>query len=224
MANPIKIGKGIATLIKRKKPKSRWDEIEEAANREMKEAMEASLKKTDKMMREGKTGQFIGKNRSEASFGKKSQRPWEQNYSRYDQASLVGTDLPYRLRSPTQQAARELLQRSIKTLRPNIADSTAQTYAQNMLTRLRRSQQAAIEARKVNKVKEAIEWERLAKETNSEITSIIKQGGVALGTIPAVAKMAEATMMPEDPSFGEQTAEFLMDYLQPLPREFGRTN
>jgi len=26
----------------------------------------------------------------------------------------------------------------------------------------------------------------------------------------------------EEPSFGEQTAEFLMDYLQPLPRSMGK--
>ncbi len=51
-------------------------------------------------------------------------------------------------------------------------------------------------------------------------------------TLDALGEMMDATQMGlvndqtiyEEPSFGEQTAEFLMDYLQPLPREFGRTN
>ena len=46
----------------------------------------------------------------------------------------------------------------------------------------------------------------------------------------AVGKMMDATQMGlvndqtiyEEPSFGEQTAEFLMDYLQPLPRSMGK--
>jgi len=38
----------------------------------------------------------------------------------------------------------------------------------------------------------------------------------------AVGEMLGATQMPKEPSFGEQTAEFLMDYLQPLPRSMGK--
>ena len=38
----------------------------------------------------------------------------------------------------------------------------------------------------------------------------------------AVGEMLGATQMPKEPSFGEQTAEFLMDWLQPLPRSMGK--
>lgn len=49
-------------------------------------------------------------------------------------------------------------------------------------------------------------------------------------TLDAIGEMMDATQMGlvndqtiyEEPSFGEQTAEFLMDYLQPLPRSMGK--
>ena len=185
MANPIKIAKGIESL----------------------------LKKTANRMREGKTGQFIGKSRSEASFGKKHRY---SDWDRYKQTAHVGTDLPYSKRSPMQKAARDLLQKAIKTVQPNIADSTAHTYAQNMLTELRRAQQAAIEARKLNRFREAAEWELRAKEANSVITDIMKKV-TALATVPAVAKMTEATMMPEE-SFGTKAGNLLIDIVSPIPR------
>ena len=54
--------------------------------------------------------------------------------------------------------------------------------------------------------------------------------GMRDNTGEAVGEMMDATQMGlvndqtiyEEPSFGEQTAEFLMDYLQPLPRSMGK--
>jgi hypothetical protein len=85
-----------------------------------------------------------------------------------------------------------------------------------MLTELRRAQQAAIEARKLNRFREAAEWELRAKEANSVITDIMKKV-TALATVPAVAKMTEATMMPEE-SFGTKAGNLLIDIVSPIPR------
>lgn len=79
------------------------------------------------------------------------------------------------------------------------------------------------------KPEDAKYWQAKIKKIEDEIQSVMQEVAdneqlKLLGTTAALGKMAEATMIPEEPSFGEQTAEFLMDYLQPLPREFGRTN
>ena len=109
----------------------------------------------------------------------------------------------------TQQLLVLNLKNALKKVNPNINDNTAKLQARKLVKLLRKS----------NASKNFDEREATRKYVND----IIKQASM-LGTTGALAKMAEATMIPEEPSFGEQTAEFLMDYLQPLPREFGRTN
>tara|TARA_R100001086_G_C11738723_1_gene231844 strand:+ start:62 stop:649 length:588 start_codon:yes stop_codon:yes gene_type:complete len=176
-------------------------------------------------MQKGRTGQLIGKNRSEAGFARK-RYPGHPDLSRMDreeQIRLLNTDIPYGKRSPIQQGAMDLLAKAIKASKPRIKDSTARTQAQELLTELRRSQQGAIEARKLNKFREAAEHEMLAKQVNKEITNYVKRMRKEALAVPALAKMAEATMMPE-PSFGEKTGEFLMDWVSPVPRSWGQAD
>ena len=174
-------------------------------------------------MQKGRTGQLIGKNRSEAGFARKKSPVFRNEWDREEQIRLLDTDIPYGKRSPIQQGAMDLLAKAIKASKPRIKDSTAKTQAQELLTQLRRSQQGAIEARKLNKFREAAEHEMLAKQANKEITNYVKRMRKEALAVPALAKMAEATMMPE-PSFGEKTGEFLMDWLQPLPRSWGQAD
>jgi len=174
-------------------------------------------------MQKGRTGQLIGKNRSEAGFARNKSPVFRNEWDREEQIRLLDTDIPYGKRSPIQQGAMDLLAKAIKASKPRIKDSTAKTQAQELLTQLRRSQQGAIEARKLNKFREAAEHEMLAKQANKEITNYVKRMRKEALAVPALAKMAEATMMPE-PSFGEKTGEFLMDWLQPLPRSWGQAD
>ena len=174
-------------------------------------------------MQKGRTGQLIGKNRSEAGFSRKKSPVLRNEWDREEQIRLLDTDIPYGKRSPIQQGAMDLLAKAIKASKPRIKASTARTQAQELLTELRRSQQGAIEARKLNKFREAAEHERLAKQANKEITNYVKRMRKEALAVPALAKMAEATMMSE-PSFGEKTGEFLMDWLQPLPRSWGKAD
>tara|TARA_R110000744_G_scaffold123053_1_gene228130 strand:- start:2122 stop:2691 length:570 start_codon:yes stop_codon:yes gene_type:complete len=176
-----------------------------------------------KQMQKGRTGQFIGKSRSEASFGKKH---LYSDWDRSKQASHIRTDIPFGERSPIQQGARDLLAKAIKVSKPRITESTAQTQAQGLFSDLRRHQQAAIEARKLNKFREAAKHQTLAKEANKTITDYVKKMRTEALAVPALAKMAETTMMPEksfmekwdDKEFGREIADVLMDVLSPIPR------
>ena len=178
-----------------------------------------------KQMQKGRTGQFIGKSRSEASFGKKLHPP-VRNWDRYKQTAHIRTDIPFGERSPIQQGARDLLAKAIKVSKPRITESTAQTQAQGLFSDLRRHQQAAIEARKLNKFREAAEHQKLAKEANKTITDYVKKMRTEALAVPALAKMAETTMMPEksfmekwdDKEFGREIADVLMDVLSPIER------
>lgn len=181
-----------------------------------------------KQMQKGRTGQFIGKNRSEKGFARK-QYPSSPDLEPIDREAYIryyGTDIPFGKRSPMQQGARDLLAKAIKVSKPRITESTAQTQAQGLFTDLRRHQQGAIEARKLNKFREASEHEALAKKANKTITDYVKKMRTEALAVPALAKMAETTMMPEksfmekwdDKEFGREIADVLMDVLSPIER------
>ena len=100
-------------------------------------------------MQKGRTGQLLGKNRSEAGLSRKKSPVLRNEWDREEQIRLLDTDIPYGKRSPIQQGAMDLLAKAIKASKPRIKASTARTQAQELLTELRRSQQGAKEARKL---------------------------------------------------------------------------
>ncbi len=76
-------------------------------------------------------------------------------------------------------------------------------------------------ANQINReIKDIIE---LAKETDYSRGLSDKPYVLGAALAPALAKMAETTMMPE-PSFGEKTGEFLMDWVSPVPRSWGKAD
>ena len=132
------------------------------------------------------------------------------------------------------QKSIHLLAKIIKAANPHIKDMAALTYAQNTIMSLRKAQKKSLggdmkqkrfydqTANQINReIKDIIE---LAKETDYSRGLSDKPYVLGAALAPALAKMAETTMMPEEPSFGEKTGEFLMDWLQPLPRSWGQAD
>ena len=204
MPNPVKAAKGIASLFD----------------------------KTEKAMKAGKTAQFVGKSRSEAGFARKKSPVSRNEWDRAEQVYLMDTDLPIGKRGMKQQAAQTLLADAIQASRPKIASSTANMYASKLMNDLRRELQLAIEYERKGDLRNAQKNRNYAKQTNARITAMMREGFPyvrrnpyieKLAATAALSKMAEATMMPE-PSFGEKTGEFLMDWLQPLPRSWGKAD
>jgi len=131
-------------------------------------------------------------------------------HPKYDTKNVqYGTD-PYTtfyLRTPEQRAAVELLTEAVKKTRPDLKSPGSK--AQFMLKEIRDNFTYGSPGKRLTKLEK-------------DVAKIMKDASM-LGTTGALAKMAEATMVPE-PSFGEKTGEFLMDWLQPLPRSWGQAD
>ena len=195
MPNPVKAAKGIASL---------FDKTEDPTM--------LAIEKLQRLKKYGRAP-YVG--------SPKIQGDSTRNYEWIFQHLHKGDD----------QKSIHLLAKIIKSANPDIEDMAALTYAQNTIMSLRAAQKNPVS------LKEKRFYDQRANEINREIKDIIelaketdyKRGlsdkpyvlGAALA--PALAKMAEATMVPE-PSFGEKTGEFLMDWLQPLPRSWGQAD
>jgi hypothetical protein len=169
----------------------------------------ATKELTQRKMLEGRTGDIMGEKVTGRIYGD----PYSTFYKRTE----------------SQRAADELLTEAYRRARPDLKNPKMKAAA--MLKKLREELKwAKNDANSpYYKPEDAKYWQAKIKKIEDEIQSVMQEVAdneqlKLLGTTAALGKMAEATMIPEEPSFGEQTAEFLMDYLQPLPREFGRTN
>lgn len=169
----------------------------------------ATKELTQRKMLEGRTGDIMGEKVTGRIYGD----PYSTFYKRTE----------------SQRAADELLKEAYRRARPDLKRPDMKAAA--MLKKLRDElQYAKYDANSPYRTDYGAKYRQAEiKKIEDEIRSVMQEVAdneqlKLFGTTAALAKMAEATMIPEEPSFGEQTAEFLMDYLQPLPREFGRTN
>jgi len=134
------------------------------------------------------------------------------------------------------QKSIHLLAKIIKAANPDIKDMAALTYAQNTIKSLRKLERKSLGGN----MKQKRVYDQKASQIDREIKDIIELAketdysrglsdspyvlGAGATLAPALAKMAEATMMPEEPSFGEQAGEFLMDWVSPVPRSWGQAD
>jgi|6_EtaG_2_1085325.scaffolds.fasta_scaffold29308_2 hypothetical protein len=160
-----------------------------------------------KKMLEGKSGDIMGEKVPGRIYGD----PYSTFYKRTE----------------PQRAADELLKEAYRRARPDL--KRPDMKAASVLKKLRDELQHAKETSYMFGGESGRISQKAIKKIEDEIQAVMQEVAdneqlKLLGTTAALSKMAEATMMPEEPSFGEKTGEFLMEWLQPFPRSWGKAD
>ena len=160
-------------------------------------------------MRRGETFDFIGSTGDETLGGSGL-----YNTSRYRRHTTRWTQF-----NEEQKMAVKILEDSLQKLNPHWKASTTKMHAREMISGLRRYTEGSPfqpDAEIANNISKRI---AAVVEKARDVEAWRYAGGdvAKLGTAGAVAKMSEATMMPEG-SFGTKVGNLLIDVLSPVPR------